>query len=701
MEEWDDINIKESHKNKPLSKHISEVRSIVKDFFNFYNFPFEFWEVIDYIIEYHDYGKLNRKWRIDNECNPNHAPLSIKYLKCSKKLKEISEKKKKLTWVLLYLILKHHSFLGKNVNDPELKLLPQETKNVISRQDFNFRINLIDAYGFFKIADVCSAEGKQPKLEAPLFTDNDVKRIISNKLDLDSKRWLEQQQLINLPDQALLRAYTGWGKTDVSLLFFRDRKVKKIFYLFPTLTAINKFYNKLKNVFNDKVIKYFYLFDTEVKDEIETLQNMFFIQNFMAPYVITTVDQFLLSFLQVGKYFNKRLMFRKSGIVLDEVHLLNPIMLELIAYFLKKYQQMYNFKVLFMSATLPESLRTYLSKKLALNANAFLDFANGYKTRRRIQFEYKHYNIENAIDDIVKKFDNGKRVLVMLNTVEKAVKVAQKISDLISVKNIILLHSRFMYKDRKSKERKIDQVNRAGYPHVLVSTQVCEVSLDVSYECMFTELAPVPSLIQRFGRVNRYGKKTDKTNVLIFKPTIENEKYYPYVMDDIKIAEDTTKELEGEKLKNEMDLLQKLDTIYTYEIFQSIIEKEGKKVNLNYFEEFLQFFFSLSVDEKELEELLGYRESFTTMVIPAPISIEDRMLRKEVNKLMKEDFRNKNFDERMKLIAELKDVSVPVPIYWMKGVEFEEKKAFPVVRFNDKIYNCDYGFIEYGGETIL
>jgi CRISPR-associated endonuclease/helicase Cas3 len=695
LEEWDDINSKESHEGKPLSKHISEVRGIVKDFFEFYHMPNELWELIDYIVEYHDYGKLSKQWCIRNERNPDHSPLSIKYLVKNRKL---FTKRKELSWILFYLIIKHHSFLGKNIGDPELKFLAEEAENVISQQNFSFRVDLIDSFGFFKIADVCSAENRQIKLEKPSFSEEDVKKVISK--EIDATRWLEQLQLVNLPNIALLRAYTGWGKTDVSLLFFKNRDVKKIFYLFPTLTAINKFYNKLNNVFGDNVTKYFYLYDTEIKDDIERLQNMFFIENFISPYSITTVDQFILTFLQLGKYYYKRPMFRKAGLVIDEVHLLNPIMLELITYFLEKYRQIYDFKVLFMSATLPECLKTYLVNALNLSENSFLDFSNGYKTKRRVQFEYNEYDLEDAVDKVITEFNKGKRVLVLLNIVDKAVKVAEKIIARVGNENVILLHSRFMYRDRRSKEEKIDVLSRSNYPNITVSTQVCEVSLDVSYDYMFTELAPLSSLIQRFGRVNRYGTVVQETNVQIFNPTIENEKYYPYLQSELEIAKRVIKEFEGERLKSEMDLLQRLDSIYTYDFFREIIDKESKRISLKQFEKSLKFFFSLDLEEKELEELLGYRESFTTLIIPSPECIENKKLSDEVNKLIEENFKDKSFHEKMQLIARLKEVSVPVPIYWTKGIKFE-KRAFPVVTFSDKIYNSHYGFIEHGGETIL
>jgi CRISPR-associated endonuclease/helicase Cas3 len=696
MDEWEDPKIKESHLGKALQVHINEVEKNLLGFLKFYSFPTNLNKTLEYITKYHDYGKLNKKWSIYNESNPDHSPLSVKYLLNHKILPEDKE----ITFILWYLIAKHHSSLTKNIKDPDFKKFLPEIEARIKKLDFTYKINLIDSFGLFKIADVFSVENKDIKLEKPSVSEEIVKKIIS--ANLDKNRWSEQQKLSYLPDISLLRAYTGWGKTDVSLLFFKNKDIHKIFYLFPTITAINKFYQKLRGAFGDGVTKYFYFYDTEVKEDLELLQNAFFIENFLSPVVVTTIDQFLLSFLQIGKYYKKRVMFRNSGIVIDEVHLISPLMLKLLTYFLKKYQSIYNFEVLLMSATLPESLKKYLEVELNLPSNSFLDFSNGYKERRRILFEYCDEDIEAHIDEIIKELKMGNKVLVVVNTVEKSINIAEKLKKELDENNVLLLHARFMYSDRREKEEKIDRLK--NIPHILITTQVCEVSLDISYDFMFTELASLSSLIQRFGRVNRYGIKTDKINVKIFKPSVENEKYYPYTPDELNIAEKVIKELNAEKLEDEFKLLKTFDESYEYEDLLKVLEKEGRKINLSQFENLLQFFFSLDISEKELIELLSYRNSFTTLVIPSFECIESENARKKVEEVinfLKIGFKNKSYTEKRQLIAKLKDVSVPVPIWWVRRWSVEdEKTVFPIINFNDKVYNSFSGLRGIESEII-
>ena len=98
----------------------------------------------------------------------------------------------------------------------------------------------------------------------------------------------------------------------------------------------------------------------------------------------------------------------------------------------------------------------------------------------------------------------GKKTAVVCNTVAKAIDMFGVLADL----HPLLVHSRFTLGQRAEREKKehIDQ------QRLVIATQVLEVSLDVSFDSMFTELAPVDSLLQRFGRVNRHVRQPDPSN---------------------------------------------------------------------------------------------------------------------------------------------------------------------------------------------
>ncbi len=695
--EWDVINSKLSHPGKTLKQHIEEVESTLDKLLSFYDIkdPLII-NIAHYIARYHDMGKLYPGWSINNKHNPRHSQLSVYW---TIENKEIFEMDKKLQFILWHLILKHHTSINKKTPCIEvddianiLNNLVSEVDKVLENIDFDTRVNIVDSYGFFKIADVVSTQYNKFKgklVKTPILTYTHIKQLFGDKID--EERYREQLKLTELPDLALLRAYTGWGKTSSSPLFFVNSSVKKIFYLFPTITAINKFYNKVKNVFgNDNVSKYFYFYDTELKEDMERLQTLFYLKNFIIyPYNITTIDQFLLAFLQIGRYYIKRPMFRNSGIIIDEVHLLNPVILYLLTYFIRRYRSLYRFRILFMSATLPQALQMFLSERLDISENAFLDFSKGYRSRRRIKYILLDDDLLSSTTDIIREYKKGKRVLVVANTVDKAVRLAENLVDEVGRDSVILIHGRFMYRDRRSKEDLIDKYKK---PHILVSTQVCEVSLDISYDRLYTELASLSSLIQRFGRVNRYGVNTDDVNTIIYKA--ESNAKYPYTEEDLKNAWEVLKLYEEDKLTNELELLKSFDEIYLYDKLIEVINRESRRVNLKAFEERLKYFYSLELSDTDLRKILEYRDSFTTLILPHPDSVEDDDVKERISSLIETDFSKISYGERLRTLAEVKDYLVPVPVYWVYGSRGETvfKKGFPVVDFRDRIYSSYYGF---------
>ena len=91
-----------------------------------------------------------------------------------------------------------------------------------------------------------------------------------------------------------------------------------------------------------------------------------------------------------------------------------------------------------------------------------------------------------------------------------------------------MIHSRFKRGKRQKLESQLKQVyNTMEEACIVISTQVVEVSLDISFDVMITECAPIDSMIQRFGRINRkrncdtIGKY--KPIYVIVPPTEKNE----------------------------------------------------------------------------------------------------------------------------------------------------------------------------------
>ena len=72
-----------------------------------------------------------------------------------------------------------------------------------------------------------------------------------------------------------------------------------------------------------------------------------------------------------------------------------------------------------------------------------------------------------------------------------------------------MLHGGFNQRSRRKIERFVTNTEKNLRPQLLVATQAVEVSLDIDYNTAYIENAPIDSLIQRLGRVNRGGKLVD------------------------------------------------------------------------------------------------------------------------------------------------------------------------------------------------
>ncbi len=142
-------------------------------------------------------------------------------------------------------------------------------------------------------------------------------------------------------------------------------------------------------------------------------------------------------------------------------------------------------------------------------------------------FQTRNILIEESLDEIKAKIEEGKKVLVVVNTVDKAIELYETLADTAkaSSKEAICYHSRYIKKDRAKKEQEIFDLDKLNEGGLLIATQVVEVSLDIDFDILYTENAPIDAIIQRAGRVNRKRQKKD-TKVIIFDHYEISEKIY-------------------------------------------------------------------------------------------------------------------------------------------------------------------------------
>lgn len=145
----------------------------------------------------------------------------------------------------------------------------------------------------------------------------------------------------------------------------------------------------------------------------------------------------------------------------------------------------------------------------------------------------------------------GTLTLVILNTVGRAQQVYQALTAkgrrmILPDAEKILVHSRFRASDRKEKQRSVMTEAPSG-GRIVVATQAVEAGVDLSARTLVTELAPWSSLVQRFGRCNRYGE-FEQADVFWVDVGERSGDIAPYQVEEMEKARRTARSHDGQSV---------------------------------------------------------------------------------------------------------------------------------------------------------
>lgn len=266
------------------------------------------------------------------------------------------------------------------------------------------------------------------------------------------------------------------------------------------------------------------------------------------PLVVGTADTVLGLMANARRSAYNFPALMQSAIVFDEIHAYDEELFGLLLVFLETFPKI---PVLLMTASLPEARREAINR-----VRADLRVVKGpcdHEVRRRYATPkiLSEADAWEHIRDCLSNSSLGK-VLWVRNQVDWAVQAYRqchtRLQDLRPF--IGLYHSRFRYKDRARVHAEvIEKFRSEREPCVLVATQVAEMSLDLSADLLVTDLAPIPSLIQRLGRLNRFAEADwGPSGMSIFcePPVSDRTKQpdpFPYLECDLKQSREWLKTL--------------------------------------------------------------------------------------------------------------------------------------------------------------
>lgn len=264
-----------------------------------------------------------------------------------------------------------------------------------------------------------------------------------------------------------------------------------------------------------------------------------------------------------------------------------------------------------MTATLP----TFLKKEIEIALGDFEEVsanAELYQNFKRhsviIKSGFLSENFHLIKDDI----ENGKKVLVVCNTVKQSQQVFLHFQEHLPQINKILLHGSFSGVDRNMHEQKLLRAEKGeNVINLLVGTQAIEVSLDIDYDVIYSEPAPIDALIQRFGRVNRKREK-GVCPCYVFENSNESD-YYIYSKESI---EKTIQVFKNNQAEREGVIEEKLLQDFIDFVYPKWTEKEQEEFDkiYHYFKTSLQELFPLLHSKRKEEEF--YKQFDGIKVLP-------------------------------------------------------------------------------------
>jgi CRISPR-associated helicase Cas3/CRISPR-associated endonuclease Cas3-HD len=434
---------------------------------------------------------------------------------------------------------------------------------------------------------------------------------------------------------------TGYGKTTITNVLARATLkgypyFSRVIHVLPMRSIADDIFLELK--------------------EDKTISSDLAVQHLLSPgspffakrCIITTLDTFLLNFFkapayELSKLFHydtahsefPRAMIYTSIIVFDEFHLFTGLgniinerkaLTSVIAAIISLVDS--GVPVVIMSATIPNGLINQLEKEVK-DARGILEKVE-YKKGIDSEFDKKLegkkkrlYVLNQDIIEILNNVDKNKNTLIVVNTVEKAKQIYNSIPN---KEEAMLLHGKIpeILRSKFAKEMKRSK------PKILISTQVVEAGLNISYDILITDACPIDRLVQRAGRVCRFEEKEGDIYV-----SSKIEYSAPYdknitekTLDVIRNSEELTLEFineaiervynknnAGELFKIDYELkniLLKLDTfpVFTHEEAKKVIEYyKGLTENFGiiscFSEKRLDKKFAIPIDEDKAISLLS------------------------------------------------------------------------------------------------
>jgi CRISPR-associated endonuclease/helicase Cas3 len=407
-----------------------------------------------------------------------------------------------------------------------------------------------------------------------------------------------------------ITAPTGAGKTLTSLAtalrlkYLLDNKENyKIHYVLPFTTIIDQNYEVFREVLskefnesneNDYLMKHHYLTTENIKKQNEEngdydfksyMDELLFIKSWDSALVVSSYVQ-LLETIIGGKnsFMNKFHNIVNSIIILDEVQCISSRYWDVFRNLFKELSEKFNVYFIFLTATQPLIFNRYENKQECIElANPKDIFGNDVLDRVNITLDLNEKTIEEFFNRFCELESFEDRYLFILNTKKSSLELYNKIKkDSFFKKNyeIVYLSTNLTPFDRRKKLEQIlgKKKNDSGEweikpikKYIVVTTQLVEAGVDISSDVCYRDFAPIDSIIQSAGRVNRFGELGNKKgNLFVIKLRDDRGIYSKRIYNDGAILEWTENVIKNNIINSSKDFYE-----ISKKFFEETLREDG------------------------------------------------------------------------------------------------------------------------------
>lgn len=562
---------------------------------------------------------------------------------------------------------------------------------------------------------------------------SDFGHLSQNELrNLVRKRVIEKLSEEGIIDQNIftLTGPTGIGKTLTALDFAlklramirgKERREPQIIYALPFINIIEQSDSVYRKLFGDdeaRILSHYQYADALSQQEEKYNddgkgydQKVMSLDTWQCDIVITTFVQFLQTLIgNRNKLLKKFNHYAGSIIILDEVQTIALKQLPLVGASLFYLAKFLDARIILMTATKPKVFELANEKILLKEGEKTCpvellgtdeDVAKVFRSFNRTKLCPKIKDPIKDQDDFInnyfkKKWRQDKSCLIVVNTVQLSIDVLRSIQthlEKCKFKNPIhYLSTNIIPAGRQQiietiKEEVLLAQKGKGLKPILVSTQCVEAGVDLDFDMAFRDLAPIDSIIQVAGRVNREYNKTFIGEVFIIDFGKCSSIYGP-------LTEVTVRNAIDHFTENETTIEERcyLDLVTYY--YDNICERnnDGFGYSLNFFKSMKELNYDGS--EWSVSKFQVIENGFKTSSVFIEYDEKAIMAREMFAKLTRKECTREDFEPYKK---DFHQHIIAVPDYLAKVKELMMSQSSEILFVDNDVikyyYNSKTGFI--------